>query len=59
MSTFNLIILQQALNTLKNDNARRTAKRVLNDMFNKAVQSDVVKKNYVPGLKTDIEKRVA
>lgn len=57
MSTFNLIILQQALNTLKNDNARRTAKRVLNDMFNKAVQSDVVKKNYVPGLKTDIEKK--
>lgn len=56
MSTFNLIILQQALNELKNDNARRTAKRVLNDIFNKALQSDIVTKNYVPNLKTDIIK---
>ncbi len=56
MSTFNLIILQQALNKLSNDNSRRTAKRVLNDIFNKALQSDVVTKNYVPNLKTDIIK---
>lgn len=57
MSSFNLIVLQQALNKLGNDNIRKNVKRVLNDIFNKAVQSEVVAKNYVPFLKTDLEKR--
>lgn len=43
--SLNLIILQQAINELVSDNARKNSKKILVDMLDKAVDADLLIKN--------------
>ena len=45
LSRLNLIIMQQAFNELKSDASRKETKKILVDMFDKAVLSDLLQKN--------------
>lgn len=45
LNNINLIVMQQAFNDLKSDVSRKDTKRVLTDMYNKAIDADLVLKN--------------
>lgn len=45
LSGLNLIVMQQAFNELKTDASRKDSKRILIDMFNKAINADLLNKN--------------
>lgn len=45
LSAINLIIMQQAFNELKSDASRIDSRRILVDMYNKAIDADLVTKN--------------
>lgn len=45
LSGINLLIMQQAFNELKSDVSRKDTRRVLIDMYNKAMDADLVTKN--------------
>ena len=45
LSSINLIIMQQAFNELKTDCSRKDTRRILVDMYNKAIDADLVAKN--------------
>lgn len=45
LTSLNLIILQQAINELVSDNARKNSKKILVDMLDKAVDADLLIKN--------------
>lgn len=45
LSSLNLIVMQQTINELKSDASRKDTKKLLVDMLNKAVDSDLLHKN--------------
>lgn len=45
MSSINLIIMQQAFNELKTDCSRKDTRKVLIDIYNKAIDADIILKN--------------
>ncbi|MBR1740675.1 MAG: tyrosine-type recombinase/integrase [Lachnospiraceae bacterium] len=52
LSKLNLVILQNAINHLKTDNERKNTKKILSDMLEKAVDSDLIVKNVAKKLNT-------
>ena len=52
----NLIIMQQAINDLDTDNERRNSKKVLVDMLDKAMDSDLLIKNAAKQINTVISR---
>ena len=56
LSSLNLIVMQQALNELKLDASRKDTKKLLVDMLNKAVDSDLLHKNVAKQLNTVVSK---
>lgn len=56
LSQLNLIITQDAINSLETDNQRRNSKKILVDMLNKAVASDLISKNPAVSVNTTITK---
>lgn len=56
LSSLNLIVLQQAFNELKTDASRKDSKRILVDMFNKAVDAELLRKNIAMQINTVVTK---
>ena len=56
LTLLNLIIMQNALNELVSDNARKNTKKILVDMLEKAIDSDLLTKNVAKQLNTVISK---
>ena len=56
LTSLNLIIMQNALNKLVSDNARKNTKKILVDMLEKAIDSDLLTKNVAKQLNTVISK---
>ena len=56
LTSLNLIIMQQAINDLDTDNERRNSKKVLVDMLDKAMDSDLLIKNAAKQINTVISK---
>ena len=48
--------MQEAFNKLKTDNARKNSKKILVDMLNKAVDTDLLVKNVAKQINTVIAK---
>ena len=49
--------MQEAFNKLKTDNARKNSKKILVDMLNRAVDTDLLVKNVAKQINTVIAKR--
>ena len=56
LSGLNLIVMQQAINELRTDASRKETKKVLVDMLNKAVDSDLLHKNIARQINTVVTK---
>lgn len=56
LSGLNLIVMQQAFNELKTDASRKDSKRILIDMFNKAIAADLLNKNIAKQIDTVVTK---
>lgn len=56
LSSLNLIVMQQAFNELKTDASRKDSKRILIDMFNKAIDADLLNKNIAKQINTVVTK---
>ena len=56
LTSLNLIVMQEAFNKLKTDNARKNSKKILVDMLNKAVDTDLLVKNVAKQINTVISK---
>ena len=56
LTSLNLIIMQNALNELVSDNARKNTKKIPVDMLEKAIDSDLLTKNVAKQLNTVISK---
>lgn len=56
LSKLNLVVMQDAINNLRTDNERKNSKKILVDMMEKAVASDLVVKNVAKQIVTDITK---
>lgn len=56
LTSLNLIIMQQAINELDTDNARKDSKKILVDMLDKAIDSDLLIKNAAKQINTVISK---
>ena len=56
LTSLNLIVVQEAINKLSTDNARKGSKKILVDMLNKAVDTDLIVKNMALQIKTTISK---
>lgn len=56
MTSLNLIIMQQAINELDTDNERKNCKKILVDMLEKAIDSDLLIKNAAKQINTVISK---
>lgn len=56
LTSLNLIVMQEAFNKLKTDNARKNSKKILVDMLNKAVDIDLLVKNVAKQINTVISK---
>ena len=54
LSNLNLIVLQQVFNDLESDNARANSKKILVDMLDKAVDSDLLIKNVAKQINTKV-----
>ena len=54
--SLNLVNMQEAINKLKSDNERSNSKKVLVDMLNKAMDSDLITKNVAKQINTIITK---
>ncbi len=52
LSSINLITMQQAFNDLKTDISRKSTRRVLINMYNKAIDADLVSKNIAMRINT-------
>ena len=59
LTSLNLIILQEAINKLCSDNARKSSKKILVDMLNKAIDTELVTKNIALQINTTITKEKA
>lgn len=56
LTSLNLIVVQEAINKLSTDNARKGSKKILVDMLNKAVDTDLIVKNMALQINTTISK---
>ena len=56
LDKLNLVIMQKAINDLSTDNQRKNSKKVLVDMLDKALASDLITKNVAKQIVTDITK---
>lgn len=56
LNQLNLIVMQKAINSLRTDNERRNSKKILVDMLEKAVNSDLIAKNAAKQINTVITK---
>ena len=56
LDKLNLVIMQKAINELSTDNQRKNSKKVLVDMLDKALASDLITKNVAKQIVTDITK---
>lgn len=56
LTSLNLIIMQEAINKLCSDNARMNSRKILIDMLNKAIDSDLLIKNYAKQINIVITK---
>lgn len=57
LTSLNLIVMQQAINELDTDNERKNSKKILKDMLDKAVDSDLLTKNVAKLINTVISKK--
>ena len=58
LTSLNLLIMQQAINELETDNERKNSKKILVDMLEKAIDSDLLFKNSAKQINTVISKEV-
>lgn len=58
ITSLNLIIMQNAINKLCSDNARKNSKKILVDMLNKAIDTNLLTKNYAKQINTILTKEV-
>lgn len=56
LSKLNLVVMQDAINELRTDNERKNSKKILVDMLEKAVASDLITKNVAKQINTEITK---
>lgn len=56
LTGLNLIIMQQAINELKSDASRKETKKILVDILNRAVDSDLIHKNIAKQINTIVSK---
>lgn len=56
LNKLNLVVMQEAINELKTDNERRNSKKILVDMLEKALASDLITKNVAKQITTEITK---
>lgn len=56
LASLNLINMQEAINKLKSDNERSNSKKILVDMLNKALDSDLITKNVAKQINTVVTK---
>lgn len=56
LNSINLIVMQQAFNELNTDMSRKDTKRILVDMYNKAIDADLVLKNIPMQVNTVVNK---
>lgn len=54
LNKLNLVVMQDAINDLKTDNERRNSKKILVDMLDKALASDLITKNVAKQITTDV-----
>lgn len=54
LSNLNLILLQQAFNELRSDNERKSSKKILVDMLEKAIDADLIIKNVAKQINTTV-----
>jgi len=56
LNKLNLVVMQEAINNLRTDNERKNSKKVLVDILDKAVASDLIIKNVAKQITTEITK---
>lgn len=56
LNKLNLVVMQEAINNLRTDNERKNSKKILVDMLEKAVASDLIIKNVAKQITTEITK---
>lgn len=56
LSSLNLIMMQEAINKLNSDNERKNSKKILVDMLNKAIDTNLITKNVAKQINTVITK---
>lgn len=56
LNKLNLVMMQDAINELRTDNERKNSKKILVDMLEKAVASDLIVKNVAEQITTEITK---
>lgn len=56
LNRLNLVVMQEAINELRTDNERKNSKKILVDMLEKAMASDLITKNVAKQITTDITK---
>ena len=56
LNKLNLVVMQEAINQLKTDNERKNSKKILVDMLEKALASDLITKNVAKQITTEITK---
>ncbi len=57
LTSLNLIVMQDAINKLCSDNARKNSKKILVDMLEKAIDTDLLTKNTAKQIVTDLDKK--
>lgn len=57
LSKLNLVVIQQAFNELESDSSRGDCKALLVDMLNRAMEADLIQKNYAIGVKTVLDNK--
>lgn len=56
LNKLNLVVIQDAINELRTDNERKNSKKILVDMLEKAVATDLIPKNVAKQITTEITK---
>lgn len=56
LNKLNLVVMQEAINELQTDNERKNSKKILVDMLEKALASDLITKNVAKQITTEITK---
>lgn len=54
LNKLNLVVMQDAINNLKTDNERKNSKKILVDMLEKAVATDLIPKNVAKQITTEL-----